>query len=278
VFVQISSQVARPEATTTTMAPSLPTSILLLFAVAIAFALNVTAATSPSPPAPEDGIRVVSAEKRIDLTGPIVKVFLTLKVHNPATSSDASHILITFTPAEAQHLAIVKATRAEGKRKKKVYVPLPVQPVDLAADVPNGARLYSVSLSAPLRPTETTTLEVFYVLTHSLEPFPAEIAQSESQLVYYRDSAVLLSPYRVLEQVTYLKTPSNRVESFTRVDPTARSGPEVKYGTYKDQLPYVYMPILVHYENNHPFAVVRSLYARWRFLTGGMSRSPNSIS
>jgi oligosaccharyltransferase complex subunit alpha (ribophorin I) len=102
-------------------------------------------------------------------------------------------------------------------------------------------------------------MEVFYVLTHSLEPFPAEITQSESQLVYYRDSAVLLSPYHVLEQVTYVKMPSNRVESFTRVDPTSRSGPEVKYGTYKDQLPYAYSPILLHHENNHPFAVVEEL-------------------
>ncbi|KAM0878309.1 hypothetical protein ACQ4PT_034958 [Festuca glaucescens] len=237
------------------MAPSLPTSILLLLAVAF----TVAAATSTSPPAPEDGIRVVSAEKRIDLTGPIVKVYLTLKVHNQATGSDASHVLIAFTPVEAQHLAIVKATRAEGKRKKKVYMPLPVEPIDLAANAPDGARLYSVSLSAPLRPSETTTMEVFYVLTHTLEPFPAEITQSESQLVYYRDSAVLLSPYHVLEQVTYVKMPSNRVESFTRVDPTARSGPEVKYGTYKDQLPYAYSPILVHHENNHPFAVVAEL-------------------
>jgi oligosaccharyltransferase complex subunit alpha (ribophorin I) len=110
-----------------------------------------------------------------------------------------------------------------------------------------------------LKPGEKTTLEVLYVLTHSLEPFPAEISQSESQLVYYRDSAVLLSPYHVMEQVTYIKVPSNRIESFTRVDPTSRSGTELKYGKYSNQMPNTYQPILVHYENNRPFAIVEEL-------------------
>ncbi|KAL6844278.1 hypothetical protein ACP4OV_025951 [Aristida adscensionis] len=231
--------------------PTLAASVLLLL-------LFVLTAVSSSSLPEEDGIRVLSAEKRIDLTGPIVKVFLTLKVENAPTASDASQILMAFTPTEVEHLAIVKAAKAEGKRKKKAYVPLSVEASDLTA-TPNGARLYSVLLSTPLKPGEATTLEVFYVLTHSLEPFPAEIGQSESQLVYYRDSAVLLSPYHVLEQVTYIKMPTNRIESFTRVDPTTRSGTEVKYGTYNNQMPNTYLPILVHFENNHPFAVVEEL-------------------
>ncbi|KAK3141028.1 hypothetical protein QOZ80_4BG0328670 [Eleusine coracana subsp. coracana] len=229
---------------------SLATSGLLLLFL-------VSAVSSSSLPL-ENGIRVVSAEKRIDLTGSIVKVFLTLKVENAASASDASQVLVAFMPTEVQHLAIVKATRAEGKRKKKAYTPLSVQESDLPT-TPNGARLYSVQLSTPLKPGETTTLQVFYVLTHSLDPFPAEISQSESQLVYYRDSAVLLSPYNVLEQVTYIKMPSNRIESFTRVDPTTRAGTELKYGTYNNQMPNTYLPILVHFENNRPFAIVEEL-------------------
>lgn len=221
--------------------------------------LVIASAVSCSSLPPEDGIRVVSAEKRIDLTGPIVKVFLTLKVENAPTASEASRVLLAFTPTEFQHLSIVKATRAEGKRKKKAFVPLSVQASELATTAPDAPRLYSVLLSTPLKPGDATTLEVLYMLTHSLEPFPAEISQSESQLVYYRDSAVLLSPYHVVEQVTYIKMPSNRIESFTRVDPTTRAGSEVKYGTYSNQMPNSYLPVLVHYENNRPFAVVEEL-------------------
>ncbi|KAL0836663.1 hypothetical protein Bca101_088553 [Brassica carinata] len=113
--------------------------------------------------------------------------------------------------------------------------------------------------TTPLTPGETVTLEVLYILTHSLEPFPSEIAHSESQLVYYRDSAVILSPYHIKQQTTFFKTPSARVESFTNVEPANRSGKEIKYGPYEDRAPYSYTPVNVHFENNSPFAVVEEL-------------------
>ncbi|RRT69062.1 hypothetical protein BHM03_00001213 [Ensete ventricosum] len=194
---------------------------------------------------------------QIDVTAPITRVFLTLKVENAGTS-EVSEVLLAFPPTEAEHLAILKASVAEGKRKKKTYVPLSVNPSE-SPDAPNGARLYSVSLRSPLKSGEATTVEAFYVLTHLLEPFPAEISQSEAQLVYYRDSATLLSPYHIVEQITSIKTPSNKVESFTSVDPTSRVGSELRYGPYHDHGPYSYSPVIVHFENNNPFAVVEEL-------------------
>lgn len=175
-----------------------------------------------------------------------------------AGTSEVSEVLVAFPPTEAEHLAILKASVAEGKRKKKTYVPLSVNPSG-SPDAPNDAQLYSVSLRSPLKSGEATTVEVLYVLTHLLEPFPAEISQSEPQLVYYRDSATLLSPYQIVEQITSIKTPSNKVESFTRVDPTSRVGSELRYGPYHDHGPYSYSPVIVHFENNNPFAVVEEL-------------------
>ncbi|RLN12296.1 dolichyl-diphosphooligosaccharide--protein glycosyltransferase subunit 1B [Panicum miliaceum] len=143
---------------------------------------------------------------------------------------------------------------------EKAHEPLRVEPSDLPATTPNGARLFSALLGAHLKPGEATTLEVVYVLTHVLDPSPAGIvSQSEPhQLVYYHDSAVLLTPYHVLEQVTYIKVPSNRIESFTKVDPTSRAGAEMKYGTYYNRMPITYLPISVRYEVG-PFAVVEKL-------------------
>ncbi|XP_042458989.1 dolichyl-diphosphooligosaccharide--protein glycosyltransferase subunit 1B-like [Zingiber officinale] len=202
-------------------------------------------------------IRVLSAEKRIDLTSPIARVFLTLKVENYG-APEVPEILIAFSPTESEHLAILKASTVEGKRKKKTYVPLSVSPVS-SPDAPNGAQLYSVTLRSPLQSGEMTTVETLYVLTHSLEPFPTEISQSEPQLVYYRDSATILSPYTIVEQTVYIKTPSSKVESYTKVEPTARSGSETRYGPYHDRLPYSFSPVIVHFENNNPFAVVEEL-------------------
>ena len=80
-------------------------------------------------------------------------------------------------------------------------------------------------------------MEVLYILTHHLEPFPAEIRLSESQLVFYHDSALILSPYLIKQQKTSTKTPSTKVESFARVERTNRAGTEIKYGPYEDRPP-----------------------------------------
>lgn len=202
-------------------------------------------------------IQVVNAERRIDLTSHIIKVFLTLKVENTG-ASPASEILLAFPPTQVDHLAVVKAQVATGKRKKKTYTPLDVNPKELP-DAPNGTKYLSISLLNPLAAGEAVTLEVLYILTHSLEPFPVEISQSESQLVYYHDSALILSPYHIKQQITFIKTPTTKVESFTVVDPTHRAGTELKYGPYNDRPPHSYSPVIVHLENNSPFAVVEEL-------------------
>ncbi|KRH34862.1 hypothetical protein GLYMA_10G210300v4 [Glycine max] len=226
-----------------------PQPLLTLF---LFFSLLSIANSSPS-----QHLQIANAERRIDLTSHIIKVYLTLKVENLGTSP-ASEVHIAFSPTEVEHLAIVKAAATSGKRKKKTYVPLDVKSAELP-DGPNGTKFFSITLLTPLSKGETTTLEVLYILTHSLEPFPVEISQSESQLVYFRDSAILLSPYHVKQQTTFIKTPSTRVESFTVVDPTKRAGTELKYGPYENHPPYSYSPVLIHFENNNAFAVVEEL-------------------
>ncbi|GMN51071.1 hypothetical protein TIFTF001_020226 [Ficus carica] len=213
--------------------------------------LLVTASSSPQD------LQILNAERRIDLTSHIIRVFLTLKIENTG-EAPAAEVLLAFPPTEVDRLALVKALVPAGKQKKKTYLPLDVKPTELP-NAPNGAKIFIITLHNPLSKGETATLEVLYVLTHSLEPFPAEISQSESQLVYYRDSALILSPYYIKQQTTFLKTPSNKVESFTRVESTNRAGTDLKYGPYSDRAPYSFSPIIVHFENNNPFAVVEEL-------------------
>ncbi|MCD9646084.1 Dolichyl-diphosphooligosaccharide--protein glycosyltransferase subunit 1B [Datura stramonium] len=226
----------------------------LALVFSILTSLSLLAGSSPLP-SPE--LQIVTAERRIDLTSHIVKVFLTLKVENIG-ESPASEVLLAFSPTEADRLALVKAAVAAGKKKKKSYLPLDVKPTDLP-DGPNGTKYYLIHLLKPLGKAEAISLEVLYILTHSLEPFPVEISQSESQLVYYRDSAKILSPYPIKQQATFLKTPTSRVESFTRVVPTDRANAELRYGPYEEQPPYAYSPVIVHFENNNAFAVVEEL-------------------
>ncbi|XP_024018890.1 dolichyl-diphosphooligosaccharide--protein glycosyltransferase subunit 1B [Morus notabilis] len=228
------------------------TALILVLCFSMSCHFSFVAASS----SPQD-IQILNAERRIDLTSHIIKVFLTLKIENTG-ESPASEVLLAFPPTEFDHLALIKAAVTAGKQKKRTYLPLDVKPTELP-NGPNGAKFFSISLLNPLSKGETATLEVLYVLTHSLEPFPAEISQSESQLVYYRDSASILSPYYIKQQTTFLRTPSNKVESFTRVESTNRAGTELKYGPYSDRAPYSFSPIIVHFENNNAFAVVEEL-------------------
>ncbi|KAI3470475.1 hypothetical protein Pfo_027138 [Paulownia fortunei] len=224
---------------------------LLVFSVALLIK------TSSSSSSLFSGLQILHAERQIDLTSHIVRVYLTLKVEN-IEDAPASKVLLAFPPAQFDHLSLVKAAVTVGKKRKKSYVPLEVNPTE-QPDAPNGAKYYAISLINPLVKGETTTLEILYILTHSLEPFPVEISQSESQLVYYHDSAIILSPYHIKQQATLVKTPTNKVESFTQVEPTHHSGTELRYGPYEDRYPYSYSPIIIHFENNNPFAVVEEL-------------------
>ncbi|KAH6804900.1 Ribophorin I [Perilla frutescens var. frutescens] len=221
------------------------------------FVLFVSLLIETSSASPATGLQIVHAERQIDLTSHIVRVYLTLKIENTG-DAPATEVLLAFPPAQFDHLSLVKAAVAVGKKRKKSFAPLETNPTE-QPEAPNGTKYYSVSLLNPLAKGETTTLEVHYILTQSLEPFPAEIAQSDPQLVYYHDSAIILSPYHIVHQATVVKIPSNNVQSFTQVEPSHRSGTELRYGPYEDRGPYSYSPIIIHFENNHPFAVVEEL-------------------
>jgi oligosaccharyltransferase complex subunit alpha (ribophorin I) len=222
-----------------------------IFSVFVAVLLSISAFSSAQD------LQIVNAERRIDLSSHIVKAFLTLKVENIG-KDPAAEMLLAFPPTQIKNLAMVQALATTGKKKKKTYLPLDVKPTE-QPDAPNDTGYYRVTFISPLGPGETVSLEVLYILTHSLEPFPVEITQSESQLVYYHDSAVILSPYHVKQQTTFIKTPSTRVESFTSIEPANRAGKEIKYGPYENRASYSYTPVIIHFENNSPFAVVEEL-------------------
>nr|XP_027104969.1 dolichyl-diphosphooligosaccharide--protein glycosyltransferase subunit 1B [Coffea arabica]XP_027104970.1 dolichyl-diphosphooligosaccharide--protein glycosyltransferase subunit 1B [Coffea arabica]XP_027104972.1 dolichyl-diphosphooligosaccharide--protein glycosyltransferase subunit 1B [Coffea arabica] len=232
--------------------PRLLLQICLIFSTLILTFFSPVVRSSSTPE-----LQILSAERRVDLSSHIIRVSLTLKVENVGTSP-ASEILLAFSPAQVDHLAWIKAGALVGKKRKKSSLPLDVKPSNIL-DGPNGTKYYSVFLTSQLGSGESVSLEVLYVLTHSLEPFPVEISQSESQLVYFRDSAVILSPYHIKSQETSFRTPTNKVESFTRVVPADRSGTELKYGPYEERPSYSYSPVIIHFENNNPFAVVEEL-------------------
>ncbi|KAL2555522.1 Dolichyl-diphosphooligosaccharide--protein glycosyltransferase subunit 1B [Forsythia ovata] len=117
-----------------------------------------TSSSYPSPSPSPSHLQILNAERRIDLTSHIVRVYLTLKVENTG-EAPAAEVLLAFPPTQFDRLALVKAAGTVGKKKKKSYLPLEVHP-SARPDAPNGTKYYSISLLKPLGKAESITLEI----------------------------------------------------------------------------------------------------------------------
>lgn len=94
------------------------------------------------------------------------------------------------------------------------------------------------------------------VFGHTLEPFPQTIAQSERQLVRYRDNHFAFTPYQTKTSTTTVKLASASVQSSSQLEPTNVKGDVIVYGPYTDLKPLSISPLLVHFESNKPFLTV----------------------
>ncbi|KAJ1397719.1 Ribophorin I [Sesbania bispinosa] len=202
---------------------------------------------------------LAKVDRRIDLTSQIVRTTTSLKVEN--TGSDlVSEILLSFPDNQANHLAYLKATLNEGKGKVKTSSGdgLPVEVVH-PKDAPPALAFYSVSLPKGLGKGDSVTLDVLAVFTYILEPFPEKITQADIQLLLFQESAHYLSLYAVKVQSLTVKLPDARIESYTKLENAKLQGSELKYGPYENLPPFSYLPIIIHFENNQPFAVAKEL-------------------
>eukprot|EP00245_Coleochaete_scutata_P001832 TRINITY_DN12284_c0_g1_i1.p1 TRINITY_DN12284_c0_g1~~TRINITY_DN12284_c0_g1_i1.p1 ORF type:complete len:617 (+),score=139.67 TRINITY_DN12284_c0_g1_i1:64-1914(+) len=206
-----------------------------------------------------DGIVLTKVDRKIDLTTQQTKITLSLKVENKG-SADVSEIILALLPGQAKQLSYVKAVVPSGKGKNRVPGPL-LQVAETAAPngAPTNASFYSVTLEKQITAGGTATLEVFMILTQLMQPFPAEISQSDRQLVLYSDNAHLLTPYTVKYQVTRVSLASSNIQSYTKHDPSTSTGKEIKYGAYDNTSPFTWSPVTLHFQNNGPFIVAEEL-------------------
>ena len=99
-----------------------------------------------------------------------------------------------------------------------------------------GKIFYRIDLASPLDGGKDVKVTVETAYSHSLVAYPAEIAQSEKQLVKFTFSAYLYSPYKVTKQTSTVKCASSSIESYTKtVKPTTSSDAEITYGPYENK-------------------------------------------
>uniref|UniRef100_A0A0D9WEV0 Dolichyl-diphosphooligosaccharide--protein glycosyltransferase subunit 1 n=1 Tax=Leersia perrieri TaxID=77586 RepID=A0A0D9WEV0_9ORYZ len=222
----------------------------------VAAAILLLLVSLASAPAARADLVITRADRKVDLTSHIVRVLTSLKVENSGPEP-VSQFLLAFPNVQAKNLAAIRAFGTEGKVKGASTL-LPIEVVQ-PSGVPPELTFFSASLSKALEERKTLHLDVLTVFTHSVQPFPEEITQAESQLVVYQDSAQYLSPYPVKVQTLSIRLPGGRVESYTKYPNAKLSDSELKYGPYEDLPPFSYSPMVVHFENNNPFAVAKEV-------------------
>eukprot|EP01102_Stenamoeba_stenopodia_P018754 TRINITY_DN6940_c0_g1_i1.p1 TRINITY_DN6940_c0_g1~~TRINITY_DN6940_c0_g1_i1.p1 ORF type:complete len:626 (+),score=154.03 TRINITY_DN6940_c0_g1_i1:51-1928(+) len=129
--------------------------------------------------------------------------------------------------------------------------------------------LYRIKLNKALEPQATSTIRVSIVLTHTMSAHPAEIAQKDGQLVRYRDNHFFYSVYTTLSQETRLKLASVKVAAYSKQKPSQLKGDLLRYGPYNDVAPFSISNMTVHFENNSPFVVVKSLVKEYEVSQWG---------
>lgn len=200
---------------------------------------------------------ISKVDRTVDLTSHIVRAISSLKVENDGPGI-VSEVLLAIPNIQAKNLAYLKAIYTEGKGKGKGSIDLPVE-ISSPKGMPAELTFYSVSLPKELKKGASFTFIVLSIFTHFLVPFPEKITQDDAQLVVYQDSAYFLSPYYVKSQTVSIRLPSKRVESYTTHPNGKLIDSEIKYGPFDNIPAFSYSPVVVHFENNHPFAVGHEL-------------------
>ena len=98
-----------------------------------------------------------------------------------------------------------------------------------------GGDCMRVSLAGALSPGAGTTVEAYEVYASDLVPVPAQIRQSDKQMVGISNFEVVArdpANLAIESQVTKFYLPSSNVDFYTKVKPSQLKGKEVVYGPY----------------------------------------------
>ncbi|KAL6074015.1 proteasome regulatory particle base subunit [Balamuthia mandrillaris] len=222
--------------------------VCCLFFVALALATNINDLGQ---------LQLGNVQRKVDLLSSIVRHNTTFTLSNSG-SQPAPHFYLAVESEAEAHLAFIRVTDVDARVDFVVDTSSGEQ-----LDVASGLRyhLHKVHLTKPLQSKGTLNLNVLYVFTHVLRPFPEKISQGEPQLVVYEQSGshFFLSPYPSQSQKTVVKLPSGKTESHSEHPPTSVKGDTITYGPYQDLPALSFSAMRLHFPTRQPFLTATSL-------------------
>jgi oligosaccharyltransferase complex subunit alpha (ribophorin I) len=197
-------------------------------------------------------------ERTIDLTTHLVRITNVITVENKATSGALKSYTFIVEPTQAKNLAFIGAQLQAEKSSDKDADKRKLAVSQVSSD-PNKGTFYKIDFKNELAAGKSLTFEVEVVLIHSIKPYPAEITQSDRQLVLFKGNHYYYSLYSTKTQTTTVNLASDKTESYSQLKPTSKSDQAITYGPYENVKPFEQNEMAVHYENNTPFLVVSNL-------------------
>lgn len=190
-------------------------------------------------------IQVKNVDRSIDISSQLCKVSCKIQIENIAKSSVNTVYFVVDPPIERK-ISFIIARSAESGSLKISETKIPGR----------NDLFWKIDLKENLLPGKTNNLEVEYVVTDILTPYPTSITQKEKQLIRYHGNHYFYSPYPVNKQTTVINLGTKNVESFTKLHPYSQLDNTITYGPYHKISPFSSDALVVHYENNSPFLKV----------------------
>lgn len=190
-----------------------------------------------------------SVDRRIDLTTQFARHNISISFKNTGNKGTSTYEVVLPT-AQAEHLAYITANTRGGAS-------LPV--TKNANGSKKGYESYTVTFPKEFAPDSAASFSVYFVLTHTLSPFPTHITQAQRQYVRYNDNHYFASPYPTTTQTTVFKLASSSVESHAEKKPFTLRGDTLTYGPYSNTDAFATSATTLHFENNAPFITFTSV-------------------
>lgn len=198
----------------------------------------------------DSNVNVKKVDRTIDLTSQLIKVNAAITLENKGSNA-LSSFLVASDPETKGKLAYISAKVGDEILK--------LEPATGTLSEPKVPKHFVVKLAKPLPPGQTVKVAVEKVYTHGLEPFPAEITQTQKQLVRFIGNHYVYSPYAVQQQTTRVLLASATVESYTKLKPSQLTDTTITLGPYENVPAYSQSELVIHSENNSPFLAVTRL-------------------
>ena len=136
--------------------------------------------------------------------------------------------------------------------KHIALISLPVIDLTFVLNAYRKQKFYRIDLDKSLDGGRQTTVDVEVAFSHTLQPYPASIAQSEKQLMRFLGNLYYYSPYPTTSQTTIVNCASSNIESYTKTNPVKVSDSSITYGPFEDKAAFSEVKIIDHVHENIP--------------------------